>query len=100
MGFNWIAEQFTAMKRLIVHGDPGIRKDGIINYDDEEMILFSVTRNGDYHGPAEPQLWCIIGTEDERQAFEKREYIPHFLDVDTIDADDLDIVKAKGDLAV
>lgn len=100
MGFNWQAWQSFGMKRLIVHGDPGIRKDGIINYDGEELVLFSVTRNGDYHGPAEPQLWCIIGTEDEREAFEKREYIPHFLDVESIDAADLDIVKAKGDLAV
>lgn len=88
------------MKRLIVFGDPGIRKDAIINYDDQEMVCFSVTRNGDYHGPERVQLWCIIGTEDEREAFEKREYIPHFLEVEAIDAAELDVVKAKGDLAV
>lgn len=88
------------MKRLIVHGDPGLRKDGIIEYDGQEMVCFSVTRNGDYHGPAEPQLWCTVGTEDEREDFEKRNFIPHFLDVESIDADALEIVKAKGDLAV
>lgn len=88
------------MKRLIVFGDPGIRKDAIIEYDDEEQVCFSVTRNGDYHGPDRVQLWCVIGTEDEREAFERREFIPHFLEVETIDADALDIIKPKGDLAV
>ncbi|SEO41122.1 hypothetical protein SAMN04487948_102293 [Halogranum amylolyticum] len=88
------------MKHLIVHGDPGIRKDAIINYDDTEQICFSIQRQGDYHGPEEVQLWCVIGTEDEREAFDKREYVPHWLDVDTIDADALDVVKGKGDMAV
>ena len=88
------------MKNLIVHGDPGIRKDAIINYDDEEQVCFSIQRQGDYHGPDEVQLWCVIGTEDEREAFDKREYVPHWLDVETIDADALDVVKAKGDMAV
>lgn len=88
------------MKHLIVHGDPGIRKDAIINYDDEEQVCFSIQRQGDYHGPDEVQLWCVIGTEDEREAFDKREYVPHWLDVETVDADALDVVKAKGDMAV
>lgn len=88
------------MKRLIVHGDPGIRKDGIIEYEGHEQVLFSVTRNGEWHGPERPQLWCIVGTEDEREDFEERNYIPHFLEVDTIDADDVEIVKRAGDAAV
>jgi hypothetical protein len=88
------------MKHLIVHGDPGIRKDAIINYDDEEQVCFSIQRQGDYHGPDEVQLWCVIGTEDEREAFDKREYVPHWLDVETVDADALDVVKAAGDMAV
>lgn len=88
------------MRNLIVHGDAGIRKDAVINYDDQEMICFSVARQGDYHGPNRVQLWCTIGTEDEREAFERREFIPMHLDVDTIDAADLDVVKAKGDLAI
>lgn len=88
------------MKRLIVHGDPGIRKDAIINYDGQEMVCFQISRNGEWHGPARPQLWCVIGTEDEREDFEERNYIPHFLEVETIDAEDLDVVKAKGDLSV
>lgn len=88
------------MKRLIVHGDPGIRKDAIIEHGGEEMVCFSVTRNGDWHGPSRPQLWCVIGTEDEREDFDRRNYIPHFLDVETVDAEDLVVVRRAGDLAV
>jgi len=88
------------MKRLIVNGDPGIRQDGIIEYDDQEMVCFSVTRNGDYHGPNEVQLWCVIGTEDEREDFDRRNYIPHFLETESIDAEALTVIKGKGDLAV
>ncbi|WP_435126669.1 HAH_0734 family protein [Halobaculum sp. D14] len=88
------------MQKLIVHGDPGIRKDAVIDYDGEEQTVFAIQRQGDYHGPDEPQLWCTIGTEDEREAFEKREFVPHWLDVDSVDADDIDVVTAKGDLAV
>ena len=84
------------MKRLIVHGDPGIRKDGIIEYDGQEMVLFSISRNGDWHGPEQPQLWCVIGTEDEREDFEKRNYVPHFLETESIDADAVDVVRARG----
>ncbi|WP_313692705.1 HAH_0734 family protein [Halorarum halobium] len=88
------------MQKLIVRGDPGIRTDAIINYGGEEQVVFSCQRQGDWHGPDEPQLWCTIGTEAEREAFEKREYVPHWLDVDAIDAEALDVVKSKGDLAV
>lgn len=88
------------MQHLIVRGDPGLRRDGVINYEGEEMVCFAVNRQGDWHGPDEPQLWCTIGTADEREAFDKREYVPHWLDVETVDAEDLDIVKAAGDLAV
>lgn len=88
------------MQHLIVRGDPGVRKDSVINYDDEEQVLFSVQRQGDFHGPDEVQLWCVIGTESEREAFEKRQFVPHWLDVESIDADALDVVKGKGDLAV
>ncbi|MCL7418022.1 MAG: hypothetical protein M8354_09310 [Halalkalicoccus sp.] len=84
------------MKRLIIHGDPGVRKDGIIDYDDQEMVLFSISRNGDWHGPERPQLWCVIGTEDERGDFERRNYVPHFLTVETIDAEAVDIVQKRG----
>lgn len=88
------------MKRLIIHGDPGIRKDGIIRYDGMEQRLFSVTRNGDWHGPSEVQLWCIIGTDDERETFERREFIPHFLETERTQAGEIEVIKAKGDLAV
>jgi hypothetical protein len=88
------------MQHLIVHGDPGIRKDAIINYDDTEQVCFSIQRQGDYHGPDEVQLWCVIGTEDEREAFDKREFVPHWLDVDDIEAEALDVIEAAGDMAV
>ena len=88
------------MQKLIVHGDPGIRKEAIINYGGEEMVVFALQRQGDWHGPDEPQLWCTIGTEAERETFEKRNYVPHWLEVETIDAEAIDVVKAKGDLAV
>lgn len=88
------------MQHLIVRGELDIRKDAIINYDGKEQVCFGIQRQGEWHGPEEPQLWCTIGTEDEREAYEKREYVPHWLDVDTIDAEALDVVKAKGELSV
>ncbi|MFB6087144.1 MAG: HAH_0734 family protein [Haloarculaceae archaeon] len=88
------------MQHLIVRGDPGIRKDAVIQYDGKEQICFAINRQGDYHGPEEVQLWCVIGTEDERETYEKREYVPHWLDVDAIDAEELEVIEAKGELAV
>jgi hypothetical protein len=88
------------MKQLIVRGDPGIRKGAVIEYDGEEQICFSIQRQGEWHGPEEIQLWCTIGTEDERETFEKRQYVPHWLDVESIDAEALTVVRGKGDLAV
>jgi hypothetical protein len=88
------------MKRLIVNGDPGIRQDATITHDGEEKVCFQVTRNGDYHGPDRVQLWCIVGTEDEREDFDRRNFIPHFLEVDRLEAEDVDVIKGKGDLAV
>lgn len=88
------------MKRLIILGDPGLRKGGIIEHDGDERHVFSVSRNGEFHGPDEVQLWCIIGTEDEREDFQKRNFIPHFLDTERVDAGTVDIVKAAGDMAV
>jgi len=88
------------MQHLIVTGDPGIRKGAIIDYDGREQICFSIQRQGDWHGPEEVQLWCTIGTADERETFEKREYVPNWLDVDTIDAESLEIVQANNELSV
>lgn len=88
------------MKRLIIRGDPGVRRDGIIDYDGGEKVLFQVTRNGDWHGPDRVQLWCVIGDESERDDYEEQTYIPHFLDVETVDAGAVDVVKRAGDMAV
>ncbi|MFB6137975.1 MAG: HAH_0734 family protein [Halobacteriaceae archaeon] len=88
------------MERLIIHGDPGVRKDGIVEVDGERRVLFQVTRNGDWHGPEEVQLWCIAGDEGEREAYDTQDYVPHFLDVTTVEAGDVEVVKRAGDLAV
>lgn len=88
------------MKRLIIHGDPGVRKDGVVTVDGEEYTLFQVTRNGDWHGPDRVQLWCVAGEPDEMEDFEKRNFVPHFLDVESVDAADVEVKKRAGDLAV
>lgn len=88
------------MKRLIIHGDPGIRKDAVIEHDGEEHVCFSISRQGDWHGPDRVQLWCVIGTEDEREDFDRRNYIPMFLDTEDVDADDVEVIKRAGETAV
>ncbi|WP_436347525.1 HAH_0734 family protein [Natronorubrum sp. FCH18a] len=88
------------MKQLIIHGDPGIRKGAIIDYDEEELVCFGINRNGEWHGPDQVQLWCTVGTADEYEDYEKRNYTPHFLDVDRVDAEAVDVVRAKADLAI
>jgi hypothetical protein len=92
--------EFWVMKRVIINGDPGIRKGGIIQFEDEEVHCFSVTRNGDYHGPSRVQLWCVCGDSDEFEAFEKREFIPHFLDTVTVEAEEVTVIREKGGLVL
>ncbi len=88
------------MRKLIVRGDPGIRRDAVVEYDGEELRVFALQRQGAFHGPDEPQLWCTVGTEDEREQFEKRQFVPHWLDVESVDAEALTVVKSGGDLNV
>lgn len=88
------------MKRLIIYGNPGIRKGAVIRLGGEEWQVFSVSKNGEWYGPDEVQLWCVVGTEDERDAFERREFIPHFLEVERTDADQVEVIRAKGEPAV
>ena len=88
------------MKQLIIHGDPGIRKGAIIEHEGEELVCFSINRNGEWHGPEKVQLWCTVGDQSEYEDFEKRNFVPHFLDVDRVDAEDVGVVRAKGDLAI
>jgi hypothetical protein len=89
------------MKRLIIDGDPGIRKEAVISYGDEsDLTCFSVTRQGDWHGPERVQLWCVVGEPEEYEAFQKREFIPHHLDVDRVDAEAVDVVSLNNELAV
>jgi hypothetical protein len=84
------------MKKLIIRGDPGIRRDATIVVDGEEVVCFSIDRQGEWHGPDRPQLWCTIGTEDEREAFEKRQFVPHFLETISVDAEAVEVVSARG----
>lgn len=88
------------MRRFIINGDPGVRKEGVVEYDGEELVIFGMSRNGEWHGPDRPQLWCVAGTEDEREDYVKRRYVPHFLDVETVDADALTVLERGGDLVV
>jgi hypothetical protein len=88
------------MRRLIIDGDPGVRKDAVVEHGGEELVLFGVSRNGDWHGPERPQLWCVAGTEAEREDYEQQNYIPHFLDVERVDAEAITVLKRGGDLVV
>jgi hypothetical protein len=87
------------MRKLIVHGDPGIRKGAVIELDGEEYVCFGVSRQGEWHGPEEVQLWCTIGTADEREDFERRNFLPMRLDTEAVDAEAITVVQAKGDPA-
>ncbi|MFC6826446.1 HAH_0734 family protein [Halopelagius fulvigenes] len=84
------------MKKLIIRGDPGIRRNAIIEVDGEEVVCFSIDRQGDWHGPDRVQLWCTVGTEEERETFDRREYVPHFLDVNAVDAEAVDVISKRG----
>jgi hypothetical protein len=84
------------MQKLIIRGDPGIRKGAVIEYDGEEFVCFGINRQGDWHGPDRPQLWCTVGSEDEHEAYERREYIPMHLDVEAVDADEIAVKQAKA----
>lgn len=97
---NPVSFESGGMKRLIIHGDPGIRKGGVINYEGEEYVCFGISRQGEWHGPDRVQLWCTIGKAEEKEDFERRNFVPMHLEVDDIDADAVDVVKAKGSLAV
>jgi hypothetical protein len=84
------------MRNLIVTGDPGIRKGAVIEIGGEELVCFTIQRQGDYHGPDEVQLWCTVGAADERETFRKRQYVPHWLEVETVDADAVTVIQRKG----
>lgn len=87
------------MKNLIVRGDPGIRKDAVIELDGEEYVCFGISRQGEWHGPEKVQLWCTVGTADEREDFERRNFVPMRLDTEAVDAEAITVIKAKGDPA-
>ncbi len=84
------------MHKLIIHGDPGIRKGAVISHDGEELVCFGINRQGDWHGPDRPQLWCTVGTSDERETYERREYVPMHLDVETADAEEVEVIQARA----
>jgi len=88
------------MKNLIINGDPGIRKGGIIEVGGEEYVCFSVKRQGDWHGPEEVQLWCTVGSDNERGRYERRDYIPMHLETERVDASAVTVHERAGDLAV
>ena len=84
------------MRKLIVIGDPGIRKGAVIEYDGSEYVCFAVTKQGEFYGPDRPQLWCVIGEPSEREQFERREFVPMHLTVDSIEADELTVRRSRA----
>ena len=88
------------MKQLIVHGDAGFRRDAVIEVDGEELTCFSVTRQGDWHGPDEVQLWCTVGSPDERETYDKRQYVPYWLETEAVDAEEVTVKSEKNPLNV
>jgi len=72
----------------------------VIEYDGEELVCFGINVQGGWHGPDEPQLWCTVGTEDEREAYDKREYVPTGSTSTRSTPRSLDVIKAKGELSV
>jgi hypothetical protein len=84
------------MKQLIIHGDPGIRKNAVIEYDGEEYVCFGISRQGDWHGPDRPQLWCTVGSEDEREDYQRRQYIPIHLETMSADVDAITVVEKSS----
>ena len=85
------------MQKLIIRGDPGVRKGATIEYDGEEYTVFSVHRQGDWHGPDRPMLWCTIGSEDEAETFKTQEYIPMHLDTDNVDAEAVTVLRERAE---
>jgi hypothetical protein len=85
-----------AVKKLIIRGDPGIRRDARIEVDGEEYVCFGIDRQGDYHGPDAVQLWCTVGRPDERETFYRREYVPHFLETEAVDAAAVTVISRAG----
>lgn len=84
------------MRKLIIRGDPGLRKGGRIEYNGDEYEVFAVARQGDWHGPDRVQLWCTIGSEDEQETFSKQDYVPMHLDTDNIDAEAVTVLRERG----
>jgi hypothetical protein len=84
------------MQKLIIHGDPGIRKGATIEYEGSEFVCFGINRQCEWNGPDEVQLWCTVGTPDERETYERREYIPMHLDVEDADAEEISVVDAAA----
>ncbi len=84
------------MQKLIIRGDPGIRKGAVIEYDGEEFVCFSIHRQGEWYGPDRVQLWCTIGTPDEQDSFNRQEYIPMHLETDAVGAEEITVVDAAG----
>lgn len=84
------------MQKLIIRGDPGIRKGAVIEYDGEEFVCFGINRQCEFNGPEEIQLWCTVGAEDERETYERREFIPLHLDVDAVDAEEITVIQAAA----
>jgi hypothetical protein len=85
------------MKNLIIQGNPGLRKGGRIQYDGNEYTVYSINVQGEWHGPDRPQLWCTIGSEDERETFETQDYIPMHLPTEDVAAEDVEVLRKRAE---
>jgi len=84
------------MQKLIIRGDPDIRNGAVIEYDGSEYVCFGINRQCGWYGPDRPQLWCTIGSEEEREDYERRRYIPMHLDVEAVDAEEITVLQASA----
>jgi hypothetical protein len=85
------------MKNLIIQGNPDLRKGGRIQYDGDEYTVYSINVQGEWHGPDRPQLWCTIGSEDERETFETQEYIPMHLPTEDVAVEDIEVLRERAE---
>ncbi len=83
---NLALTNYSHVKHLIIRGDPGLRAGDELEYDGDRLVCFQVSRNGEWHGPKHMQLWALVGEESERDQYERREFTPHALEVERVDA--------------
>jgi len=84
------------MKKLIIHGNPGVRKGGVIEYDGEGSGTCSASTSRARVARARgTPVWCTIGKDDERETFQYQDFIPMHLETENVDAEAVDVIRRK-----